>query len=1259
MIRGLIYTATASLVVVSLVSVQAGSRGSTRTHVGAGSIAAGRAHTVIAKPSGNVFAWGAGGRGQLGVGGLGDRLSPMEVPGLGGIVAVSAGAAHTVALSATGEVYAWGANTFGRLGDGTRKRSDRPVRILGLEAVRKIAAGRAHTLALTEDGRVFAWGFNAHGQAGKGRKNAVLTPTPISGLSDVVAIAAGDAHSLAATRDGRLFAWGRNAFSALGDGTTKDRDTPVLVGLRDVVSLAAGGGHSLALLRSGAVYSWGRGANGELGTGHTKVASTPKIIPGLTASAIAAGLHFSGAITTGGQVVTWGANGSGQLGDGTTTRRLRPVPVQGVTSAVSIALGDLHAAAVTNTGDIRVWGEGERGRLGSGTLADHGTPVEILSDIADWGEEPGDEPEPVDSTPPTIRAVVSPPLQEGWMTSPVTVSFECADDVVVVSCSGPLEVNQDGVTAVTGAVRDAAGNQSIVTVTVRLDRLPPVATIAGAPESIDAENVVVIGTVVDAASGVVDAHCNGEPITVVDGAFSCAVQLRPGRNDVVVSARDAMGHETSTAAIVSRVGAPTALFLTPASRAVGLDEVVQLMLRDEYGAVVQNAAWTFEDEGVVSVSADDPPAITAIGLGATVVAAQKDGLRAEAVIRVLPAIAAGDERWSLPSTPSLSPEPPLLANRVTADGAHIFAIDYEDWDRKVVRGVSSEGEVLWQQQVAGIPLFADSFGGVVSGVTDAIGDVRAFARFGGGSIKSWRYNSPGALDRPAQALDGTIYVAETVKNALVVDGAEMWDLFAVAIDGATGQVLSRTKLPSDLNQFVSAFDGRVLDTSPPLVCRSYRYEFGPQVGAPIAGADGRGYFLVNRQRIVKRDSCLEPKGLRPARTIEKSIDLVVLSRTAAPKTINVFSIGCEAAEGTTLLCDYPVRIEQLMPDGIGGTLVTWEGPAQSAGQPVVMQTALTRVEADGTVTARAFNRHEWIEKVGQDGMALIYGGDYRAEDLQTGEPKWTGHGALTPLAVRPDGGVAAIDWNTHELAMVNGTGAIESRHPFGLDWRAFHSGGDWIGLKGQSIAAVAGTFSDATRFSNFSPKTGQQAERTPGIGIWLKTHDVIVPNLQHASIRVTPADQTWLLNNRSRFETCDPSQDCVPLGKDDFGNHFFTIGAGAGTDDTNLQCNGILTKGFNRRSDVTKLPAQPMTALPVDLAIQPILINSLISRVDAFANNLAYHCFPEERPGHYNSNSFAHGLLHAASVAHDESPPTLRRIPGWITPVFRDAFFKQ
>jgi alpha-tubulin suppressor-like RCC1 family protein len=177
----------------------------------------------VALGGGDLYMWGCGLDGRLGVGSEHDQLSPQFVFALKGqpVTGVSAGGFHTLALTGAGHVYSWGYGGTGRLGHGDRANRALPewVESLRHTNVTQVAAGGAHSLALTAAGDVLCWGEGAMGQLGLGTADSVSLPQYVPTLRGcgVTAIAAGWRHSLALMRgDGGtrpvVYAWGDNAY---------------------------------------------------------------------------------------------------------------------------------------------------------------------------------------------------------------------------------------------------------------------------------------------------------------------------------------------------------------------------------------------------------------------------------------------------------------------------------------------------------------------------------------------------------------------------------------------------------------------------------------------------------------------------------------------------------------------------------------------------------------------------------------------------------------------------------------------------------------------------------------------------------------------------------------------------------------------------------------------------------------------------------------------------------------------------------------
>jgi alpha-tubulin suppressor-like RCC1 family protein len=397
--------------------------------LGAGALAAGAEHTVLATPQGLLYAWGRNSFGQIGDGSTTMRSAPTAIPSVTGVISLAAGDSHTLALTWDGRVFAWGYNNSGRLGDGTTNNQSSPVLVSSLSDVVAIAAGASHSLALTANGSVYAWGVGTSGQLGQGSTASLPVPTLVPGLTGIVGIAAGEWHSLALTTTGHVYAWGANGSGQLGDGTIQPKTSPVLVsGLTQVAAVRAGGTHNLARLHNGNVYAWGGGSQGQLGLGGGSNVTTPTLMGGFTALDLDAGDVHSLAITNDGALWVWGDNANGKLGDGTTTDKMSPLGLVSPASIAFIAGGDNHSVAATTDGHVWSWGANTYGQLGDGTTTPQLTPHEVVTIAGTWGATPA----------PTLS------LAPGTYDSPQAVTVTAGAGVTVrytTNGSAPTEVD--------------------------------------------------------------------------------------------------------------------------------------------------------------------------------------------------------------------------------------------------------------------------------------------------------------------------------------------------------------------------------------------------------------------------------------------------------------------------------------------------------------------------------------------------------------------------------------------------------------------------------------------------------------------------------------------------------------------------------------------------------------------------------------------------------------------------------------------------
>ncbi|XP_049405781.1 ultraviolet-B receptor UVR8 isoform X1 [Solanum stenotomum] len=252
------------------------------------SVAAGGRHTLALSDIGQVWGWGYGGEGQLG---LGSRIrmvsSPHPVPcidssslrkdramglshGCQGsegqglrvpgnyIKRIACGGRHSAVITDAGALLTFGWGLYGQCGQGSTDDELSPTCVSSLLGIRieSVAAGLWHTVCISADGDVYAFGGNQFGQLGTGAEQAETLPRLLDAPSlenmHVKVVSCGARHTAVVTGDSKVFCWGWNKYGQLGLGDVIDRNIPSQVSMDGHVpiNVACGWWHTLLLAES-------------------------------------------------------------------------------------------------------------------------------------------------------------------------------------------------------------------------------------------------------------------------------------------------------------------------------------------------------------------------------------------------------------------------------------------------------------------------------------------------------------------------------------------------------------------------------------------------------------------------------------------------------------------------------------------------------------------------------------------------------------------------------------------------------------------------------------------------------------------------------------------------------------------------------------------------------------------------------------------------------------------------------------------------
>lgn len=187
--------------------------------------------------AGVLYAWGTNTNGELGVGDTTARSSPVAV--LGGltfsdIVVSPHGNAYVMAMTSDGTLYAWGANFNGNLGVGNVTPRSSPVAVLGGLKFSRVAMANSTgywNIGVTTSNDLYAWGVNADGNLGVGDVTPRSSPVAVLGGLKFTNIFARASQAIGVTPAGAMYSWGQDAATkgALGLGDLIARSSPVAV----------------------------------------------------------------------------------------------------------------------------------------------------------------------------------------------------------------------------------------------------------------------------------------------------------------------------------------------------------------------------------------------------------------------------------------------------------------------------------------------------------------------------------------------------------------------------------------------------------------------------------------------------------------------------------------------------------------------------------------------------------------------------------------------------------------------------------------------------------------------------------------------------------------------------------------------------------------------------------------------------------------------------------------------------------------------
>ena len=280
-------------------------------------ICKGKYHLMKLTSDGKVRCSGKPYFGVVGLGGAAWSDTTELLPNLRNVkvVQIACGEFHSLALAENGDLYTWGMGFEGQLGLSSQYKvasSPRYLRFFFRKPVKFITCGNNYSLAITNSCELYGWGENKLGQLGLGKVQIVDTPTRIDILDKygdqegcatseslvnnklervytekplkACYVSAGYSHTCVVTEEGYPVTFGLNIYGQLGLGNTITSFEPRLIEkdeggelIQPIIKCGCSTSGTFLIAKNGTMYSMG---SGDIGHGDIGMVKLPKVIAG-------------------------------------------------------------------------------------------------------------------------------------------------------------------------------------------------------------------------------------------------------------------------------------------------------------------------------------------------------------------------------------------------------------------------------------------------------------------------------------------------------------------------------------------------------------------------------------------------------------------------------------------------------------------------------------------------------------------------------------------------------------------------------------------------------------------------------------------------------------------------------------------------------------------------------------------------------------------------------------------------------------------